>query len=156
MRRTIHSSPLNDTIYIVKQHLRKMKVQGWRVLPQNCSLLQACGFPPAWTHCREYSAMVLQRQKDLLLLVHWHMSDSQASMKESNGTRSVQLLKAGPESSCSHTDVWKHSKDDFNITAFWACLTYYFTLRKSLYIYMCASSKLLYHLVTRTIWMKHF
>lgn len=49
--------------------------------------------------------MVLHRQKLLELLLHWHMSDSQALIKYSREMRFLQSLKAGPERSCSHTDV---------------------------------------------------
>lgn len=62
-----------------------------RCSPQKWSVLHSAGLPPACTHCLEYSAMVLHRQK-LPEMLQWHKSFMQTWMKESMDTRPLHSL----------------------------------------------------------------
>ena len=90
--------------------------EGWAVrriqkvdLRQNWGVLHCVGVPPAWTHWRENSDMVLHRQNDSALLLQWHKSAMQALVNDATSRRPRQLPKAGAERSCSHTAVCRHT-----------------------------------------------
>lgn len=61
-------------------------------LRQKYSVLHSSGLPPACTHCLEYSAIVLHRQKDPEEPLQWHKSFMQTSTNESMETRPLQSL----------------------------------------------------------------
>lgn len=75
-------------------------------LRQKCCVLHSPGRPPACEHWREYSEMVLQRQKESSFPLHAHLSCMQAWMYISRLRRNRQSANAGEVSNLSHSSRW--------------------------------------------------
>lgn len=75
-------------------------------LRQNVSVLHCPGRPPACEHWREYSEMVLQRQKESSFPSQAHLSCMQAWMYISRLRRSRQSANAEEVSNLWHSSRW--------------------------------------------------
>lgn len=81
-------------------------------LRQSWWVLQFWGLPPAWEHCREYSEMELQRQKESSVCLQAHLSCMQAWTYSSRFRRFWQSANAGEVRRVLHSSRLKEKKTE--------------------------------------------